>query len=58
MKKFALVLGLVLSIVSLTSCATKPTNQPMAHNDNGNMQTAPAKVSHHHIDYKGESLNK
>lgn len=56
MKKFTFVLGLLCSVLWLSGCATAPAAQPVANDDHGSVQTAPAK--HHHIDYKGESLNK
>lgn len=48
MKKIALVLGVVASVVALSSCANKTTT------DQNVATTAP--VAHHH-DYKGE-MNK
>lgn len=58
MKKLTVVLGLLCSVLWLSGCATAPSNQPVANDDHSSVQTAPAKSSHQHIDYKGESLNK
>jgi hypothetical protein len=59
MRKFALILGLMASILWLSGCATEaPRAKPVVHDDNSSVQTAPAKAPKHHIDYKGESLDK
>jgi hypothetical protein len=55
MKKILLLIGMMLSVIWVSGCATQTTSQPVARNDQSNVQTAPAPIKRH-IDYKGESL--
>ncbi len=65
MKTITLFLGLIASVFLLTSCASKhcDTTKYVAEKEQGHTEVIPVEVEqpkeeHHHIDYKGESLNK